>query len=139
MRSKIIKQFGLVLGPLLFTFTLLFFKPEGLSPEGVAVLATTIWVAIWWILEVVPIAVTAMLPIILFPITGAMELSTTTAAFGHKYVFLYIGGFVLAISWKRLRWSQGPQRTRGIEAARVAECKGSSLRCRCARPRRGRP
>ncbi|MCK0177884.1 DASS family sodium-coupled anion symporter [Flavobacteriaceae bacterium S0862] len=98
MRSKIIKQFGLVLGPLLFTFTLLFFKPEGLSPEGVAVLATTLWVAIWWILEVVPIAVTAMLPIILFPITGAMELSTTTAAFGHKYVFLYIGGFVLAIA-----------------------------------------
>jgi len=98
MRSKIIKQFGLVLGPLLFTFTLLFFKPEGLSPEGVAVLATTLWVAIWWILEVVPIAVTAMLPIILFPITGAMELSTTTAAFGHKYVFLYIGGFILAIA-----------------------------------------
>jgi len=98
MRSKALKQFGLILGPLLFTFTLLFFKPEGLSPEGIAVLATTLWVAIWWIFEVVPIAVTAMLPIILFPITGAMELSTTTAAFGHKYVFLYIGGFILAIA-----------------------------------------
>ena len=98
MRSKALKQFGLVLGPLLFTITLLFFKPEGLSPEGIAVLATTLWVAVWWILEVVPIAVTAMLPIILFPITGAMELSTTTAAFGHKYVFLYIGGFTLAIA-----------------------------------------
>ena len=98
MRSKALKQFGLILGPLLFTFTLLFFKPEGLSPEGIAVLATTLWVAFWWIFEVVPIAVTAMLPIILFPITGAMELSTTTAAFGHKYVFLYIGGFILAIA-----------------------------------------
>jgi sodium-dependent dicarboxylate transporter 2/3/5 len=98
MRNKILKQFGLILGPLLFTLTLLFFNPEGLSPEGVAVLATTLWVAVWWILEVVPIAVTAMLPIILFPITGAMELSTTTAAFGHKYVFLYIGGFTLAIA-----------------------------------------
>lgn len=98
MRSKIFKQFGLILGPLLFTFTLLFFKPEGLSPEGIAVLATTLWVAIWWVFEVVPISVTAMLPIILFPITGAMELSTTTAAFGHKYVFLYIGGFILAIA-----------------------------------------
>ena len=98
MRSKALKQFGLILVPLLFTFTLLFFKPEGLSPEGIAVLATTLWVAIWWIFEVVPIAVTAMLPIILFPITGAMELSTTTAAFGHKYVFLYIGGFILAIA-----------------------------------------
>ncbi|TJY37285.1 SLC13 family permease [Pontimicrobium aquaticum] len=98
MRNKTLKQFGLILGPLLFTFTLLFFKPEDLSPEGIAVLATTLWVAVWWILEVVPIAVTAMLPIILFPITGAMELSTTTAAFGHKYVFLYIGGFTLAIA-----------------------------------------
>jgi sodium-dependent dicarboxylate transporter 2/3/5 len=98
MRNKFLKQLGLILGPLLFTFTLLFFNPEGLSPEGVAVLATTLWVAVWWILEVVPIAVTAMLPIILFPITGAMELSTTTAAFGHKYVFLYIGGFTLAIA-----------------------------------------
>lgn len=98
MRNNILKQFGLILGPLLFTLTLLFFKPEDLSSEGVAVLATTLWVAVWWILEVVPIAVTAMLPIILFPITGAMELSTTTAAFGHKYVFLYIGGFTLAIA-----------------------------------------
>jgi sodium-dependent dicarboxylate transporter 2/3/5 len=98
MRNNTLKQFGLILGPLLFTLTLLFFKPEELSSEGVAVLATTIWVAVWWILEVVPIAVTAMLPIILFPITGAMELSTTTAAFGHKYVFLYIGGFTLAIA-----------------------------------------
>ncbi len=98
MRSKVLKQVGLIFGPLLFTITLLFFKPEGLSPEGVAVLATTLWVAVWWIFEVVPIAVTAMLPIILFPITGAMALSTTTAAFGHKYVFLYIGGFILAIA-----------------------------------------
>jgi len=98
MRNKALKHLGLILGPLLFTLTLLFFKPEGLGPEGIAVLATTLWVAVWWILEVVPIAVTAMLPIILFPITGAMELSTTTAAFGHKYVFLYIGGFTLAIA-----------------------------------------
>jgi len=98
MRSKALKHFGLILGPLFFTITLLFFKPESLSPEGIAVLATTLWVAIWWIFEVVPIAVTAMLPIILFPITGAMELSITTAAFGHKYVFLYIGGFTIAIA-----------------------------------------
>lgn len=98
MRSKILKQFGLIFGPSLFTITLLFFKPKGLSPEGIAVLATTLWVAFWWVFEVVPISVTAMLPIILFPITGAMELSTTTAAFGHKYVFLYIGGFILAIA-----------------------------------------
>ena len=98
MQNSTLKKIGFVLGPLLFALTLLYFHPEELSKEANAVLATTLWVAVWWILEVVPIAVTAMLPIILFPITGAMKLGETTASFGHKYVFLYIGGFILAIA-----------------------------------------
>jgi len=98
MQNSTLKKLGFVLGPLLFAFTLLFFHPEGLSKEGNAVLATTLWVAVWWILEVMPIAVTSLLPIILFPVTGAMKLGATTASFGHKYVFLYIGGFILAIA-----------------------------------------
>ena len=98
MQNSTLKKIGLVVGPLLFALTLLFFHPKGLSKEANAVLATTLWIAVWWILEIVPIAVTAMLPILLFPITGAMKLSATTAAFGHKYVFLYIGGFTLAIA-----------------------------------------
>ncbi len=98
MQHSTLKKAGLVLGPLLFVLTLLFFHPEGLSKEANAVLATTLWVAAWWILEVVPIAVTAMLPIILFPISGAMKLSATTASFGHKYVFLFVGGFIIAIA-----------------------------------------
>jgi sodium-dependent dicarboxylate transporter 2/3/5 len=98
MQHSTLKKIGFVFGPLLFTLTLLFFHPEGLSKAANAVLATTSWVAVWWILEVVPIAVTALLPIILFPITGAMKLGETTASFGHKYVFLYIGGFILAIA-----------------------------------------
>lgn len=98
MKSQYIKRLALVLGPLFFILILSFFHPEGLSKAANAVLASTAWIATWWVFEVVPIAVTAMLPIILFPLTGAMPLSTTTAAFGHKYVFLYIGGFTLAIA-----------------------------------------
>jgi sodium-dependent dicarboxylate transporter 2/3/5 len=98
MQNSTLKRIGFVLGPLFFALTLLYFHPEGLSKKANAVLATTLWVAIWWILEVVPIAVTALLPIILFPVTGAMKLGTTTASFGHKYIFLYIGGFILAIA-----------------------------------------
>ncbi|NRA93825.1 MAG: anion permease, partial [Psychroserpens sp.] len=93
--SKII---GLVLGPLLFILILLFFKPEGLTPEGRAVLASTIWIAIWWITECIPIAATALLPIVLFPLTGGLSLTETTSAFGHKYVFLYLGGFIIALA-----------------------------------------
>lgn len=92
-----------MLGPLLFVGIRLFFQPEGLSDPANAVLASTAWIAVWWIFEVTHISVTALLPIVLFPLTGALELSTTTASYGHKYIFLYMGGFMLAITiekWK---------------------------------------
>ncbi|TXB66591.1 SLC13 family permease [Phaeodactylibacter luteus] len=95
------EQIGLLLGPLLFAGTLWSVHPDGLSREGNAVLASTLWIATWWILEAVPIAVTALLPIILFPLTGALDLKSTTASFGHRYIFLYIGGFMLAIAIER--------------------------------------
>tara|TARA_Y100000385_G_scaffold279666_1_gene329653 strand:- start:3096 stop:4553 length:1458 start_codon:yes stop_codon:yes gene_type:complete len=96
-----VKNFGLILGPALFLIILLWFHPEGLSKEANAILASTIWIAIWWITEAVPIAITSLLPIVLFPLTGGMELSETTASFGHRYIFLYIGGFILAIAIER--------------------------------------
>jgi sodium-dependent dicarboxylate transporter 2/3/5 len=92
------RRIGLFLGPLLFIFTLFFVHPEGLSKEGNAILACTLWIASWWITECIPIAVTSLLPIILFPLTGGLDLKTTSASFGHKYIFLYIGGFILAIA-----------------------------------------
>jgi len=91
----------LILGPLMFITCMWWVKQPDLSEEGVAVMACTLWVACWWILEVIPISVTALLPIILFPLSGAMDLETTTAAFGHRYIFLYIGGFTLAIAIER--------------------------------------
>ncbi len=98
------KRLGLILGPILFFLILSFFKPEGLSPQANAVLASTAWIAVWWITEAIPIAITALLPIVLFPLSGALDLSTTTSAFGHKYVFLYLGGFIIAISIEK--WNQ---------------------------------
>lgn len=92
------KQIGLVAGPVSFLIILLWFKPEGLSEEGVAILASTVWIAIWWITEAIPIAVTSLLPIILFPLTGGLDIKTTTASFGHRYIFLYVGGFIIAIA-----------------------------------------
>ncbi len=96
-----VKNFGLILGPALFLIILLWFHPEGLSKEANAILASTIWIAIWWVTEAVPIAITSLLPVVLFPLTGGMELAETTASFGHRYIFLYIGGFILAIAIER--------------------------------------
>lgn len=92
------KKIGLISGPIGFLLVLLLFHPTGLSKEANAVLASTVWIAIWWITEAIPIAVTALLPIILFPITGALDIKGTTASYGDRYVFLYAGGFILAIA-----------------------------------------
>ena len=93
---------GLVLGPLLFAFVQFGPSAEGLSAEATAALAVALWVGTWWVTEAVPIAVSALLPIVLFPLTGALDLGTTTAAYGHKYVFLYLGGFLLAIAIEKV-------------------------------------
>ena len=95
------KNIGLISGPLSFILVINFFHPEGLTLEANAILASTVWMAIWWITEAIPISVTALLPIILFPLSGGLELSETTASFGHKYVFLYLGGFIIAIAMQK--------------------------------------
>jgi len=89
---------GLILGPILFSVIMIFVDAEGLSYEAKCILASTAWMAVWWVTECVPISVTALLPIVLFPLTGGMDLSTTTAAYGHKLVFLFVGGFLIALA-----------------------------------------
>ena len=90
-----------ILGPLVFIIFLTIEPPDGLNPNAFMLLGITIWMAIWWIFEVVPIAVTALIPIILFPLFGVLKLSETTAQYGHKFVFLYVGGFILAVAIER--------------------------------------
>ena len=97
------KNIGLFLGPIVFVLINFFYEPKNLSSEGIAILASTLWIAIWWMTEAIPIYVTSLLPIILFPLSGGLELKLTTASYGHKFVFLFIGGFILAIAiekWK---------------------------------------
>jgi len=93
---------GRVLGPFLFFIIQFFWRPDGLSEQGVSALAVALWVGAWWVTEAVPIAVTALLPIILFPLSGALDLAATTVSYGHKYVFLYLGGFFLAIAIEKV-------------------------------------
>ncbi len=92
------QQIGLLLGPGLFLFTQFVATPTGMSGAAQGVLATTLWVATWWITEAIPIAATALLPIVLFPLTGGLDVRSTTSAFGDPMIFLFIGGFMIAIA-----------------------------------------
>lgn len=72
-----------------------------MNPQAQATLASTLWVAIWWITEAMPISVTALLPILLFPLSGAMEIGETTSAYGHPFIFLFLGGFIIGKALER--------------------------------------
>jgi solute carrier family 13 (sodium-dependent dicarboxylate transporter), member 2/3/5 len=90
-----------LLGPSLFVIALLFFAPEGLSYEGKAVLGVTLWVATWWITEAIPIPATSLLPIILLPVTGALDSGTVTSSYGDDIIFLFLGGFFIATAMEK--------------------------------------
>lgn len=98
---KFAQKLGLILGPLLFVLILLLFTPEGLNPEARAVLASTSWIAVWWMTEAVPIPATSLLPIVLFPLTNSLELSETTSAYGSGTIFLFMGGFMIALAMEK--------------------------------------
>lgn len=91
-------RIGLLLGPLLFLLIFQFASPVGLSLEGVALLAITAWIATWWITEAIPIAATALLPLLLFPLTGVLGIKETSIAYSDPMVLLYMGGFMIAVS-----------------------------------------
>lgn len=92
------QKIGLGLGPLLFFAIMFLFPAEGLSKEGIGVLATTVWIATWWITEALPIPVTSLLPILLFPSLGVVEANQVTLPYADSIIFLFIGGFTLAIA-----------------------------------------
>ncbi len=93
-----IRTLNILIGPLFFFMLYHLPTPDGMSTQAHAVLAATFWIAYWWISEAIPIPATSLLPIIIFPITGVLDISKTTAAYGHRMVFLYMGGFILALA-----------------------------------------
>lgn len=89
---------GLLLGPLMFAWLYFGMSFEGLSPEGQGVLALTAWLSIWWILEVLPLGITALLPIVIMPMMGTLTIAKVTSSYTDPNIFLFLGGFAIAIA-----------------------------------------
>ena len=92
------KLISLLLGPLLFLIFTFFNNSQIIPIEASYMIGIILWMALWWATESVPIAATSLLPIILLPITNILEISEATESYGHKYIFLYLGGFIIAIA-----------------------------------------
>ncbi len=91
-----VKRIGLFAGPVLFVGFLFAPIAEDLPFEAKIVLASTVWMASWWITEAIPIYVTALLPLVLFPSLSVMDLGETSSNYADRIVFLFLGGFILA-------------------------------------------
>jgi len=70
--------------------------PPGMAPEAWKVFGVAAWMAFWWLTEALPVAVTALLPLILFPVLDIYDFKTAAAPFAHPLIFLFLGGFIIA-------------------------------------------
>jgi|TARA_B110000259_G_scaffold119324_1_gene135691 sodium-dependent dicarboxylate transporter 2/3/5 len=95
------KKIGLLLGPTLF-FLIQLLPITLVSDKADAVIAVAIWMVLWWVTETVNIAVTALLPLILFPLLNVMEIADVGANYGSPIIFLFFGGFVLALALEKV-------------------------------------
>ena len=107
---SIIRWAGLVGGPVLAALSYAVLPEDYTDSAGQFVVFTSagrvtlgimIWMALWWLTEAVDISVTALLPIALFPILGIASIKAATAPYANEYIFLFMGGFLIALSMQR--------------------------------------
>jgi solute carrier family 13 (sodium-dependent dicarboxylate transporter), member 2/3/5 len=92
---------GLLIGPALFGAILLMPLPAGMSVEARRLLATTALMSAWWLTQAIPIAATSLVPIVMFPLLGIQSPDTVSSAYINKLVFLFLGGFIIALGIER--------------------------------------
>ena len=100
-KYSIIKKIGLVAGPLLFLLVYNF-PATIISPEADPVISIALWMVIWWVTEAVSISVTALIPLTFFPLLGIMEMKTVAANYASPIIFLFFGGFVIALALEKV-------------------------------------
>ncbi|HEX5137918.1 MAG TPA: SLC13 family permease [Planctomycetota bacterium] len=93
--KRVRRGWRLLLGPALGAAALLL-RP-GDDPKIAWMAAVTIWMAAWWVTEAVPIPVTALLPLVLLPLTGIAGVEKVAPDYGQPTIFLFLGGFFVAL------------------------------------------
>lgn len=102
---------GLIAGPLLAIVAAIFLPraefddagivTAGLSDAGRATAAVGILMAVWWLTEAIPIAATALVPLVLLPLSGAMPIKAVAAPYANDVIYLFLGGFVLGLAMEK--------------------------------------
>ena len=100
MPQKNLSKIGLFLGPIL-SIAILFSNIDPGKPEIAYTLAVAVLMATWWITEAIPIAITSLLPVALFPFLGIMNGKDVASTYFNHVIFLFIGGFLVALAMEK--------------------------------------
>ena len=95
-----IQKIAFILGPVGLVLILIFSQSSN-NPELYKMLGIAFWMMLWWITEVVPIYVTALLPMVLFPSLGLFSTKETFAPYANPIIFLFMGGFIIALAMEK--------------------------------------
>jgi sodium-dependent dicarboxylate transporter 2/3/5 len=96
------RMVGFFLGPVLFLIIFLFVDDNTLiAPGAPKVLAIGVWMITWWITEAAPNPVASLLPLILFPALGVMNMAEAAIPYANPSVFLFMGGFLIALALEK--------------------------------------
>ncbi|MEZ0122676.1 MAG: DASS family sodium-coupled anion symporter [Candidatus Reddybacter sp.] len=105
-----IRWYGLVGGPLLALLMFLIIPEQVIQPNGETLVlgaagkvtaGLAVWMAAWWLTEAISIYATALLPLAVLPLTGAQSIKASAGAYAHPLIFLFLGGFILALALER--------------------------------------
>lgn len=96
------QKIGFIVGPLLCVL-LLALPFDIVDPTIDRVLAVAVWMIIWWITEAVSIAVTALIPLALFPLLGIGTIKEVASNYANPIVYLFFGGFVIALALEKVQ------------------------------------
>ncbi|XP_028755322.1 tonoplast dicarboxylate transporter [Neltuma alba] len=95
------QNFYVVLGPLLALLVSLFVKFDGAKANSGKMLAVIAWVFAWWLTEAVPLPVTSMCPLFLFPLFGIASADSVAHSYMGDVITLVLGSFILALAVER--------------------------------------
>lgn len=95
------KYIGFFLGIAAFLTILLFTNLEPGKPEVTATMAVAALMAIWWVTETIPLAITSLLPLVLFPALGVLDGKAVSEVYMNHIIFIYVGGFMMALAMER--------------------------------------
>lgn len=90
-----------LIAPLAAILILLFFPLDPQNPRITYAFCVALLMATWWITEIVPLAVTSLLPVALFPLFGIMDSKDVSAAYFNDVIFLFMGGFLVALAMQK--------------------------------------